>query len=259
MAWYNCRMPKTYEIKPTYTYLVDKAIDYNGKPIADYRFTIHDLPEDDRPREKLIAHGPEALTTRELVILLLITGTTKERVTEMANRLIKDYGEQNIFAERDPEKLAKDLDIPVVKACQIVAVGELERRTLERVRTASTVIKNAKDVHEYLADMRNLPKEHFRVLYLNSRGRIIKDQVISIGTVNSSMANPREIFNPAIDIMATAVILAHNHPSGELAPSSEDVTMTERLVQAGKILGIPILDHIIITRDGFVSIQANYN
>ena len=252
-------MSKAYAIKSTYAYLADRPLAYGGAPLPEYRFTIGDMPEEERPREKLIAQGPEALTTRELAVILLVTGTTKERVLEMADRLIRDYGELNIFAERDARKLSKDLGIPIVKACQIVAAGELGRRLFDRSRTASSVIRNAKDAYEHLSDMRTLPKEHFRALYLNSHGRVIRDEVIAIGTVNNSLANPREVFNPAIDIMATAVILAHNHPSGELAPSPEDVTMTERLVQAGKILGIPILDHIIIARDGFASIKVNYN
>ena len=229
-----------------------------GNSAGDYRYVIHDMPAEDRPREKLLAEGPEALTTRELAVLLLITGTTKERVMEMADRLIRDYGEKNIFAERDPNKLSKDLDIPLVKACQIVAAGELGRRYFDRSKAGFTTIRNAQDVYDYLVDMRNLPKEQIRALYLNSHGRLIRDEVISIGTVNANLLHPREVFNPAIELRAAALIIAHNHPSGELAPSSEDVTITEQLVQAGKILGIHVLDHVIITKDGFISVKADY-
>ena len=251
---YNIHM-KPYVISP---YLMVHKDGRSKASFEDYKYVVHDLPAEDRPREKLLAQGPDALTTRELAVILLITGTTKERVMEMADRLVRDYGERNIFAERDPNKLAKDLDIPLVKACQIVAAGELGRRYFDRSKAASTTVRNAKDVYEYLADMRNLPKEHMRALYLNSHGRIIRDQVISIGTVDTSLVNPREVFNPAIDIMASAVILAHNHPSGELVPSDQDVMITEQLVQAGKILGIRVLDHVIIAKDGFVSVKANY-
>ncbi|MDE2040876.1 MAG: DNA repair protein RadC [Patescibacteria group bacterium] len=252
-------MHKTYRIDSQFfASEIQPIIRYNGRAFNDYRYKIGDLPSEEKPREKLLAQGPESLSTRELAVLILVTGTTKEGVIEMADRLIKDYGERNIFEERDPEKLSKELDIPIVKACQIVAVGELGRRVYDKSKTSAVTIKNARDVYEYMTDMRNLPKEHMRALYLNSHGRIIRDQVVSIGTVNASLANPREVFNPAIDLMASAVILAHNHPSGELAPSDEDVMMTERLVQAGKILGIPILDHVIIAKDGFVSVKANY-
>ena len=252
-------MTKTYNMTPSYFLTKDGQFKYEGRVVSDYPSFVHDLPIEERPREKLLANGPEALTTRELAILLLVTGTTKESVVEMADRLVSDYGERSIFAERDAEKLSKDLDIPLVKACQIVAVGELGRRIFDRSAASQVTIRNAKDVYEYLADMRNLPKEHFRALYLNSHGRIIKDQVISIGTVDSSLIFPRDVFNPAIDLMAKAVVLAHNHPSGELAPSSEDVRITEQLVQAGKILGIHVLDHVIIAKNGFASIQAIYN
>ncbi|MBU6231416.1 MAG: DNA repair protein RadC [Patescibacteria group bacterium] len=251
-------MAASYSIESPYYLSSASKLTYNGKSFSGYRGILKETPASERPREKLLAHGPEALSTRELAILLLITGTSKESVVEMTERIVKAYGEKSIFEERDPAKLSEDLGIPIAKACQIVAVGEIGRRTFDKSKTASPTIKSAKDVYEYLADMRNLPKEHLRALYLNVHGRILKDQVLSIGTVDSHMITPRDVFNPAIDLMAVAVILAHNHPGGELAPSEADVKMTEQLVQAGKILGIPILDHVIIAKDGFTSIKANY-
>ena len=224
---------------------------------GDYVFTIHDLPPDEKPREKLLANGPEALSVQELTVLLLITGTTKENVLDMTNRIIRDYGERNVFAERDPHKLSADLDIPLIKACQIVAAGELGRRNYDRHASTFTTIRNAQDVYEYFADMRNLPKEHMRGIYLNSHGRIIRDEIISIGTVNSNIIHPREVFQYAITANASAVILAHNHPSGEAAPSAEDIEITRQLVQAGKILGISLLDHVIIAKDAFTSVLSS--
>src|SRR5262249_47987252 len=164
---------------------------------------------EDKPREKLLSSGPESLTSRELTALLLVTGTTKEDVLEMAGRVVTDYGERNIFAERDAEKLSKELDIPLVKACQIVAAGELARRTFDKTTSRFVTIKNAKDVHEYLADMHALPREQLRVLYLNPHGRIIHDEVVSVGTVNQSVIHARDVFQPAIQLSAVAVILAH--------------------------------------------------
>ena len=224
---------------------------------GDYVYTIHDLPADEKPREKLLAHGPEALTVQELTVLLLITGTTRENILDMTNRVIRDYGERNVFAERDAQKLAADLDIPLVKACQIVAAGELGRRNFDRQSASFTTIKNAQDVYEHLSDMRNLPKEHMRGLYLNAHGRIIRDEVISIGTVNSNLIHPREVFHHAIAVNASAVIVAHNHPSGEATPSAEDIEITKQLVQAGKILGIALLDHVIITKNAYSSVLAS--
>jgi DNA repair protein RadC len=224
----------------------------------EYPLTIHDLPSEEKPREKLAQSGPEALSIKELLAVVLVTGTTKENILDMSNRLIRDYGERSILAERDPNKLSQDMDIPLVKACQIVACGELGRRFYDRTESGFVTIRNAKDVFDYLQDMRNLPKEHLRGIYLNSHNRILRDEVISIGTVNSNMIHAREVFRPAIECNAAALILAHNHPSGESAPSKEDEDITKDLVQAGKILGISILDHVIITKDSFASVNANY-
>jgi DNA repair protein RadC len=224
----------------------------------EYPLMIRDLPPEEKPREKLLAQGPDALNVRELTAILLVTGTTKEDVLSMANRLVRDYGEKSIFAERNATKLSKDLDIPIVKACQIIAAGELGRRFYDKSQSGFTTVRNAKDVYEYLSDMRNLPKEQMRGLYLNSHSRVIRDEVISIGTVNSNFVHPREVFHPAIESSASAIILAHNHPSGEVTPSDEDVEITKQLIQAGKIIGIRVLDHVIITKDAFTSVKVDY-
>ena len=224
----------------------------------DYILTVNDLPAEEKPREKLISQGPEALSTKELLAVVLVNGTTKEELLEMTDRIVREYGEKSIFSIKNPETLAKDLEIPIVKSCQIVACGELGRRFYDKKETGFTTIRNAKDAFEYLQDMRNLPKEHIRGLYLNSHNRLIRDEVISIGTVNSNLIHPREVFRPAIESNAAAVVLAHNHPSGEATPSSEDILITKQLVEAGKILGISVLDHVVITKNDFVSIKADY-
>jgi len=177
---------------------------------------------------------------------------------EMSNRIIRDYGERSLLSERDPKKLSLDMDIPLVKACQIVACGELARRFYDKNESGFTVIRSAKDVYEYLQDMRNLSKEHLRGLYLNGHNRIIRDEVISIGTVNANIIHAREVFRPAIECNAAAVVLAHNHPSGEATPSNEDIEITRQLVKAGQILGLAVLDHVIITKNTFTSVNANY-
>lgn len=223
-----------------------------------YPRMIRDLPPEGKPREKLLAHGPEALTVSELTALLIVTGTAKEDVLGMTDRIIRDYGEKNVFSERDPAKLSKDLDIPVVKACTIVAAGELGRRFYAKNQTGFATIRNARDVYDHLADLRSLPKEQMRGLYLNSHSRVIRDEVISVGTVGASFVHPREVFRPALESSAVAVVLAHNHPSGEATPSAEDVEVTKQLVQAGRLMGIRVLDHVIITRDGFSSVPADY-
>lgn len=240
------------------TYAIRTNVRFLDRVYREYPLTIHDLPSEEKPREKIISGGPENLSMKELLAVVLVTGTTKEDIIEMTNRLIRDYGEKSILAERNAEKLSKEMDIPIVKACQIVACGELGRRFYDRTESGFVTIRNAKDVYDYLQDMRNLPKEHLRGIYLNSHNRILRDEVISIGTVNSNMIHAREVFRPAIECNAAALILAHNHPSGEAIPSKEDTDITADLVQAGKILGITILDHVIITKNSFVSVSANY-
>lgn len=240
------------------TYAIRNTASILNSSKREYVLTIHDLPAEEKPREKLIDQGPEALSIRELLAVILNTGTTKEDVMEMSGRIIREYGEKSILAERNPAKLSKDMDIPIVKSCTIVAVGELGRRFYDRNQAGFTVIRSAEDAYNYLQDMRNLPKEHLRGLYLNSHNRLIRDEVISIGTINSNIIHPREIFRPAIECNAAAVVLAHNHPSGESKASDEDIAITKQIIQAGKILGITLLDHVIITKDTFQSIEANY-
>jgi DNA repair protein RadC len=240
------------------TYNIKSNVMFLDPLYREYPLTIHDLPADERPREKLISQGPETLMIKELLAVLLTVGTVKEDVLQLSGRLIRDYGEKSILSERDPKKLSEDMDIPIVKACQIVACGELGRRFFDKNDSGFVSIRNAKDVYEYLQDMRNLPKEHLRGLFLNSHNKIIRDEVISIGTVNSNMIHPREVFRVAIECNAAAIVLAHNHPSGEITPSAEDVSITNQIVEAGKILGITVLDHVIITKNSFVSINASY-
>jgi DNA repair protein RadC len=223
-----------------------------------YPLMIRDLPPEGKPREKLMAQGPEALTMPELAALLIVTGTTREDVLAMTNRIIREYGEKNVFEERNPAKLSKDLDLPIVKACTIVAAGEIGRRLYSRNQNGFTSIRNARDVFDHLSELRNMPKEQMRGLYLNSHSRVIRDEVISIGTVGANFVHPREVFRPALESSAVAVVLAHNHPSGEATPSPEDIEITSRLIAAGKLIGIRVLDHVIITKDAFTSVKADY-
>ncbi len=190
--------------------------------------------------------------------IVLNSGTKSEGVLEMVNRLVRDYGEKSIIEERNPKRLSEESNIPIVKSCQIVACGELGRRYYSHNSRGFVTIRTAEDAFGYLSDMKNLSKEHFRGLYLNSHNRIVHDELISVGTINSNIAHPREVFRPAIEYGAVAIILAHNHPSDVSTPSTQDIEITEQLIKAGKILGIRILDHIIITRNNYENIKANY-
>ena len=244
----------TYQLHP-FDVLLDDSPQGDAKK---YILKIKDMPDSDKPREKLQKNGASTLSVAELVAVLLTTGTKKEDVMTMASRIVKDYGERSLSRHSDPAILAKDLDIPLAKAMQIVACAELGRRFFEKRTHGPATIRTAKDVYEYLADMRTLPKEHLRGIYLNTHHRIIHDEVISIGTINASVVHPREVFKPAIEYGAAAVILAHNHPSGIVTPSQADKDITNHIIAVGKIIGIPLVDHVIIGKNKFISIEAQY-
>jgi DNA repair protein RadC len=224
----------------------------------EYILRIQDMPSEDRPREKLLQYGPSALTVAELVAVVLATGTKKEDVMSMASRMIRDYGEKTLSSQTDAKALSQELQIPEIKALQIVACAELGRRFFDRREYGRVIIRTAKDVYEYLKDLRTLSKEHLRGLYVNTHHRLIHDEVISIGTINSNLIHPREVFKPAIEYGAVAVILAHNHPSGIVTASAADIEITKRIIESGKIIGIPLVDHVIIGKNKFASIDAGY-
>lgn len=219
-----------------------------------YTLTIRDLPNEQKPREKLLNDGASVLSMAELLSVILNVGTKKEDVLTMSNRILREYGEKSITNVRNPKELSGDLDIPIGRATQLVAIVELGRRLFERNPNGGKVIRTANDVFEYTRSMADLPKEHLRGIYLNSHYKVIHDEVISIGTIDANIVHPREVFKPALEYSAVAVVLVHNHPSGDLNPSNEDLVVTKQLEEAGKLLGIELIDHVIVSRDGFKSI-----
>lgn len=230
---------------------VPLILDNTGKR---YVLTVRDLPSEDRPREKMLSGGPGALSPAELLAVILGVGTRKEEILSMTSRIVREYGERNIFAQKDPIAMARELDIPQVKALQIIATGELGRRFFEHKHNGAAVIRTSRDTFDYVADMRALPKEHLRGIYLNAHYQVIHDEVISIGTVDANIVHPREVFRPALSCSSAAVILVHNHPSGVLTPSGEDAQITRQIRDAGRMLGIELVDHVIVTEKGFASI-----
>ncbi len=218
-----------------------------------YRVRIRDLPEKEKPREKLRRYGPAALKNYELVAVILGRGTVKEDILQRAQRIMSQYGNQAIFSEGDVKKVEKALGLPPVQACQIVAVFELGRRLFGKQH--EVFLRSPEEVFQYARDMARLRKENLRGLYLDTRNKLIRDEIIAIGTLNESLASPREIFAPAIQTPAAALILAHNHPSGDPSPSRQDIELTKRVLGASKVLGIDILDHIIIGSEGYFSLR----
>lgn len=176
----------------------------------------------------------------------------------MARRVLKEYGNQAILSETNPEKLAEALTIPLGKACQLVASFELGRRSFARQRNGRPrYVRTAQQAYDYVKDIATGQKERLRGLYLNSHYEVIHDEVISVGSLTANIVHPREVFQPAIEHGAVAVIIAHNHPSGTVTPTTEDVTVTEKLVQAGLILGIELLDHLVVTSEEYQSIMED--
>jgi DNA repair protein RadC len=223
-----------------------------------YILKIRDLPKEDKPREKLIAFGPEVLSVSELVAAVLGVGTKKEEVMSMSSRILKEYGQNALLSQKNPKTVAENFDIPLGKAVQIIACMELGRRFFKNDNRGVQAVRTPRDVFNYAKEMAKLPKEHLRGLYLNSHYKVIHDEVISIGTVDSNIIHPREVFNPAIEHMAVAVILVHNHPSGTLEPSQSDIDITKQLVEASKIIGLSLIDHVIIAGEKFISINVEY-
>lgn len=223
-----------------------------------YIYKLRDLPEAEKPREKLVTHGPGMLSLVELVAIILNTGTVKEDVMTMASRMIREYGEKSFASFDDPKKISEDLGIPLGKACQVVASSELGRRFFKRPGGRSVSVRNAKDVSAYAGDMHTLQKEYLRGIYLNGHHRVIHDEVLSMGTIDANIIHPREVFKPAIEYGAAAVILVHNHPSGVVTPSKADLDITQQIVAAGKIMGISVIDHVVVGKGKYASVPAVY-
>ncbi len=216
---------------------------------------IKSLPLDDRPREKMIKNGPETLSDSELLAIILRTGNKNESVISVANKLFNRYNIKSL-SRSGINNLKKELGIGNAKACQIVACFELGRRLAKFKEDKKSAIKNAKDIAKiFIPEMGSLKKEHFKGIYLDSRKRVIKEETIFIGSLNESVIHPREIFQVALNENAAALILIHNHPSGNPKPSNQDIEITKELIRAGDILGIPVLDHIIIGNNKYVSLR----
>lgn len=223
-----------------------------------YSFKLRDLPNQDRPREKMLEQGPSSLSLQELISVVLNTGTKNEDVSSIAKRVVREYGHSALVSQGNAQKMSEELQIPIGKACQIIACSEIGRRLYKKNEFGLSVIRTAQDVYDYAKEMHSLPKEQLKGIYLDTHNRVIHDEVISIGTLNSNIVHPREVFRPALEYGAAAVILAHNHPSGISTPSDSDIAITEQLIKAGKIIGIRVLDHIVIAKDSFQSVDVDY-
>jgi len=209
---------------------------------------IKDLPAFSRPREKLVAQGPEALSDVELLAILLGSGIHGQDVLQVAHAVLRklDGGNEKL----EVSGLLTIAGVGLARACQLIAALEFSRR---RLLKSTITVREAKDVLPFLSHIAAKRQEHFLCISLNGANEVIGNRVITIGLLNSSQVHPREVFADAISDRAAAVILAHNHPSGQLQPSDDDLAVTRQLTEAGKILGITVLDHLIITPRGYFS------
>ncbi len=219
---------------------------------------VRDLPMEDRPREKLIDRGAAALSDTELLAILLRTGTSSVSVLHLAEEVLAKYRDKGLVAimNMSPQEIATVHGVGLAKAATIVAAVELGRRLSTRAAQKTEKIEGPEDAAHYMMPMlRYEQKEHFLVMLLDVRNRVIATSTISVGGLTSSIAHPREVFREAIRHSAAALILVHNHPSGDPSPSREDIQLTRQMMKAGDVMGIPVLDHIILANDDFLSIK----
>ncbi|MFZ2039003.1 MAG: DNA repair protein RadC [Minisyncoccia bacterium] len=217
---------------------------------------IKDIPNIDRPREKMEKYGPERLSDIELLSILLRTGTKDLNVLKLSQKILEKFGNEK-FVDVTIKDLKAIHGIGSVKACEILSCFELGRRMLKDKKTS--ILLSPKDVWERMEDIRGSKKEHFVVFYLDSRNQEIHREIVSVGTLNESLVHPREVFENAIKNNAASIIIAHNHPSGDLEPSQADIEITRKLIHAGKILDIRITSHVIVAEgvDYFKDINLN--
>jgi len=206
------------------------------------------------PRERLARYGGEALRDDELLAILLGTGYRGSSVHVVARRILEQHSREDL-AGMALADLAHIKGLGPAKACLLLAAFELARRTLKRELGTRPLLCTPADVLPLLADIREQQREHFLCLYLNARNQLIHKEVISIGSLSASIVHPREVFRSAVACAAASIILAHNHPSGDATPSPDDLELTRRLAQAGELMGIEVLDHLIISAMDYVSLK----
>lgn len=223
-------------------------------------FTIRDLPFSERPRERLARLGAESLSVQEILALILGRGIKGESVMVTAQRLLSHFGSLKNIAEASLEELCEIKGIGFAKATQLKAAFELSKRAENSVGTAESkkmVIKAPEDVVGQVKNkLKGKKKEHFLTLLLNTRNQLIGIASISVGSLDASIVHPREVFKEALSASAASVIFVHNHPSGDPQPSQDDISLTKRLVEAGKIMGIDVLDHIIVCNQEYLSMKG---
>ena len=219
-------------------------------------FKLTDLPKNERPREKLLRYGAETLSNGELLALILRTGSKSENILSLCNRLLCQCGGINGLLNSEFESLQSLKGIGEAKATQLIALSELSKRFKTFKSGSEIKITQPQSAADYvMEEMRYLKKEYLKLIMLNTKNVVVSIKDISIGSLNSSIVHPREVFIEAIKNSSASIIICHNHPSGDPTPSNEDINITNRLKECGKLLGIEVLDHIIIGNGTYISLK----
>ncbi len=223
---------------------------------AEYRPLIRDMPVDERPRERLRMRGPESLTNAELIAILLRTGTNGENVVAVAQRILSKFEGLRGLGAAGFGELCAERAMGEAKAAQLIAAVELGKRTVHARPPERRIIRSPEDVYALLfAEMALLDREQLRVILLSTRNEVLSVREVYRGNVSSALVRVAEVFSDAVREGCPSIIVVHNHPSGDPTPSTEDAALTKQLIDAGSLLGVEVLDHIIIAREGHKSLK----
>lgn len=220
---------------------------------------IKEIPKDERPRERLIKYGVSSLSNEDLLAILLKTGTKNKSAKDLANNLLIQLGSIKSLEDMNYHSLSKIKGIGEAKACTILTAIELGKRINEDANKIHNIQVNSSEiVYKYFNNLfRNKKQEYFYAVYLDNKKKVIDSKLLFIGTLNYSIVHPREVFKEALMLSASSIICIHNHPSGNIVPSKDDIELTNRLVNVGKMMGIPIVDHLIIGNNKYYSFVDN--
>jgi DNA repair protein RadC len=221
--------------------------------MAYQRHRLKRSHREEAPKDRLKRLGPKALTDHELLATVLSESSPGKRILHIAHQVIEICVPGSIPGHGDVSNLRGFCELEEAHACKILACFELGKRYFERA--AKPRLSTPEDVYEHLRSMSTLNKEAFRGLYLDVKGQLVHDEMVSLGTLSMNLVHPREVFRPAVEHSAASLILAHNHPSGDPTPSAEDLRVTRQLAEVGRLLDIEVLDHVIVGAEGFVSLR----
>jgi DNA repair protein RadC len=229
------------------------VVDSVHEPVPHHT-KIKDWPASERPREKLLARGAHALSDAELLAILIRVGSGKATALDLARKILVDEKNLRGIAGKTPQELMRMKGIGEAKAVELLAAFEIGRRVQSHDGAEKVVLTSPDQVAQRMIPrLRDKKHESFWILLLDTRNCLMHEQELTVGTLNASLVHPREVFKVAIDRLAAAVVAVHNHPSGLAEPSTEDLNVTRQLVEAGRIIGIPLHDHVIVAGDAYVS------